>query len=251
MKSVLEQPRNVGINMAANNNCLQFDLKTQRSNEHWSNQHCLFAVLATGFASYFNAASLLVIFFSTSFTLLWAYNWRTLANFKYFAGGANWITFSRFCIISLVMVMAQQLPLWVTATLVAVAVLLDVADGIYAKLTQQTSDFGAMFDMEVDAFFVLAMGFYFYNLEGFGLWVLFPGLLRYLYRLAVMAFADKDFKETRKSYAVFLAGLNFFLLALAVPLPTDVSFWLLVASCIVAGSSFAKGFVELYQYAKS
>lgn len=70
-------------------------------------------------------------------------------------------------------------PVWAPAlvALAAVAVALDRVDGWVARRTSTASEFGARFDLEVDAFLILALSSY--VARWLGVWVLLIGLARY------------------------------------------------------------------------
>jgi phosphatidylglycerophosphate synthase len=63
--------------------------------------------------------------------------------------------------------------------IVVPALLLDAVDGWVARRTNSTSELGARFDMEVDAFLLLALSAY--VSETLGAWVLAIGLMRYAF----------------------------------------------------------------------
>ena len=67
--------------------------------------------------------------------------------------------------------------------IVSAVLLLDLLDGWCARHFGDTSEFGAHFDMETDALLVLLLTLRLWLVEGFGPWVLWAGLLRYLYVL--------------------------------------------------------------------
>jgi phosphatidylglycerophosphate synthase len=69
-----------------------------------------------------------------------------------------------------------------TVALAAVALVLDGIDGKVARRTRTVSELGARFDMEVDAFLILALSVY-ASLD-LGAWVLAIGLMRYAYVVA-------------------------------------------------------------------
>ncbi|MGC3875236.1 CDP-alcohol phosphatidyltransferase family protein [Halomonas sp. GXIMD04776] len=67
----------------------------------------------------------------------------------------------------------------VMATLAFGALLLDGVDGWIARLTRSATAFGARFDMELDAFFILVLCLALIVLDKVGPWVLLIGLMRY------------------------------------------------------------------------
>jgi phosphatidylglycerophosphate synthase len=70
---------------------------------------------------------------------------------------------------------------WWIISLGTVALLLDGTDGRVARRTGTTSAFGARFDMELDAFFLLALSVLVWQSGKVGSWVIMIGALRYLF----------------------------------------------------------------------
>ncbi|MEU6038505.1 CDP-alcohol phosphatidyltransferase family protein [Actinomadura sp. NPDC047616] len=70
-------------------------------------------------------------------------------------------------------------PVAVLVALAAVALVLDAVDGKVARRTGTVSALGARFDMESDAFLILALSVYVAG--SLGLWVLAIGLMRYVF----------------------------------------------------------------------
>ena len=73
---------------------------------------------------------------------------------------------------------------WGMAGLALVALLLDGVDGFVARTTRSMSRFGARFDMELDAFFILVLSAALIALDKAGSWVLAIGVMRYGFVLA-------------------------------------------------------------------
>ena len=68
---------------------------------------------------------------------------------------------------------------WLMAVLAAIALILDGVDGWLARRGGMESPFGARFDMEVDAFFILILAVLVHQSDKAGGWVLLSGALRY------------------------------------------------------------------------
>lgn len=64
------------------------------------------------------------------------------------------------------------------------AALMDAADGWLARRTGMASAFGARFDMETDALFILVLCLWAWHLDKAGAWVVVTGSLRYAFLLA-------------------------------------------------------------------
>lgn len=69
-------------------------------------------------------------------------------------------------------------------TLALLALLLDGLDGWVARLTRSATAFGARFDMELDAFFILVLCAALLGLDKVGVWVLAIGAMRYAFVVA-------------------------------------------------------------------
>lgn len=74
--------------------------------------------------------------------------------------------------------------LWFMCTLVVLLLALDGVDGFLARKTGMSSNFGARFDMEVDAFLALVIAAFLWQSDKLGIWVLGLGLMRYAFVLA-------------------------------------------------------------------
>lgn len=102
-------------------------------------------------------------------------------------GQANVVTSLRSALVGAItgLVVASfttAIPVAVLTALVVPALALDAVDGWVARRTGSTSELGARFDMEVDAFLLLVLSAY--VATTLGLWVLAIGALRYLFVLA-------------------------------------------------------------------
>jgi phosphatidylglycerophosphate synthase len=89
---------------------------------------------------------------------------------------------------ALIVVMVAQLALRplaaspvIVIALAAVALILDGVDGWLARRTNTATEFGARFDMEVDAALILVLALFVWQLEKAGPWILLSGLMRYLF----------------------------------------------------------------------
>jgi phosphatidylglycerophosphate synthase len=70
---------------------------------------------------------------------------------------------------------------WLMVLGASAALLSDGLDGLAARRSGMASDFGAHFDMEVDALFLLVLSILVYATGEVGAWVIASGLLRYAF----------------------------------------------------------------------
>src|SRR5450432_2823529 len=100
-------------------------------------------------------------------------------------GVANCVTALRLLLLLALTLPASALPPLRALSIVSAVLLLDLLDGWCARHFGDASEFGAHFDMETDALLVLLLTLRLWLAEGFGDWVLWAGLLRYLYVLGL------------------------------------------------------------------
>ena len=102
-------------------------------------------------------------------------------------GPANVVTAVRSTLVGVItgIVVASfvaPIPAALLVALVVPALLLDAVDGWVARRTNSASELGARFDMEVDAFLLLALSAY--VSQTLGVWVLAIGVMRYAFVVA-------------------------------------------------------------------
>jgi phosphatidylglycerophosphate synthase len=103
-------------------------------------------------------------------------------------GPADKVTLARAILVGGVTALAVEslsrpVPVQVLVGLTIGALLLDAVDGYVARRTGTSSDLGARFDMEVDAFLLLVLSVYL--LPQVGAWVLAIGAMRYAFVLGL------------------------------------------------------------------
>lgn len=134
---------------------------------------------------------------------------------------------------------------WLSVTVLVVAFALDAVDGALARKTATASELGAIFDMEVDAIFVMAVGFLIWQRNGVALWALVPGALRYVYVLSLDLFPA--FAPPRRSRWARLAFVLSTLSQLAGLGARGLVGELLVGlGVVLSTASFVRSFVEAY-----
>ena len=74
--------------------------------------------------------------------------------------------------------------LWLVTVFAVLLLSLDGIDGYLARRTRLVSDFGARFDMEIDALLILTISVFLWQSGETGLWIVSLGLMRYAFVLA-------------------------------------------------------------------
>lgn len=101
-------------------------------------------------------------------------------------GSANRVTLLRADLVALLAGLAGHASTlaaagWLVSIISFVILLLDGVDGWLARRNGLQSAFGARFDMEIDAFFILILALLVFQSGKAGVWVLLSGILRYAF----------------------------------------------------------------------
>ncbi len=121
---------------------------------------------------------------------------------------------------------------WAVTGVAALSLTLDGVDGRLARHAGLVSDFGARFDMEVDALFALVLSLLVWLTGTVGVWVLALGVMRYLYVAAgwMLPWLNGPLPEQvmrRKTVCVIQIGVLVALMGpiLTPPLTTAMAGW--------------------------
>lgn len=120
-------------------------------------------------------------------------NWASIRQF----GPANAVTLFRLLLIFALPVLAKQPES--TIALALLILCLDGVDGWLARKFECASEFGEYFDKETDAFFMLVLCWLIVLDQRLGLWILIPGLMRYLFVCFLMIAKPPAYKEQQTS----------------------------------------------------
>ena len=139
--------------------------------------------------------------------------------------------------------------LWLYVSLCLIALILDGVDGKVARATGRETDFGARFDMELDALFILGLCLAVFALERAGIWVLALGLMRYGFLAAgiVWPFINGTLPNSFRRKTVCVWQLVTLMVALLPVTPDALAFWSLVLALALLCYSFATDIRWLYQ----
>ena len=155
-------------------------------------------------------------------------------------GAANAVTLGRVGLVILLGWCLRAQPGPREAALILIVFALDGLDGWLARRAGTASAFGARFDMESDALFVLVCALGLYARGRLGAFVLVPGLLRYLYVLALALVPQLEREAPRSSLGRYAFSLLVLSLAVSAwPLFPQHALVALVASAGIA-ASFAR-----------
>ncbi len=169
-------------------------------------------------------------------------------------GWANRITLLRAMLVTLPAAALLQPQLFIdagwTMALVALTVLLlDGLDGYLARTLNEESEFGARFDMEVDAalIFVLCLGLALSS--AIGIWVLAIGLMRYAFLAAMVIWPwlSRPLPDSVRRKAVCVWQMTCLVLATTPLFGPGVNAMILASALIALVLSFAGDVAWLYR----
>lgn len=223
------------------------DNLSNKHTETWSIYNAFAMITALIVALVTKQLNILLIVFSITIISLILINRKSLFQTKPFFGVANTITLVRFLIIvfSFLLINFNNTSLLFYGLCIVVA--LDFFDGMAARYFNESSFFGLYFDMEVDAFFVLLMCYFYYIYGSISWWILIPGTLRYIFRLYTFCFPKPNSKEQKKTYATVIAASYFVVLLLGLITRDLLQFLILLIGTIALVFSFLIGFIQYHK----
>lgn len=183
----------------------------------WSQAHSVLVVAGTALAVWARFPPVLAWVAAGSFAILITLargTWTPEGQF----GSANLVTTVRL-VMTLGLLLAHQHFTNVVVAVSTVAILvLDGLDGWLARRFGRASDFGARYDVEVDALFVMALSGLLLARGVAGPWVLAAGLWRYVEVLGRFVFPGlAEAPRTFFARVCYVVVLSAFVLALLVP----------------------------------
>ena len=183
----------------------------------WGNHHTLAVVVATGLCVAFRNPAVLAWVAAASFLILVV---RTRGDWTPHGrlGLANLVTTLRLSMTLALLVGHTRLPDGVVAAAALSILILDGVDGYLARRLGVASDFGARYDVEADALFVIALSVILLARGAAGPWVLIAGLWRYFYILGrIVVPSPAEAPRTLFGRVTYVLMLVSFILALLLP----------------------------------
>jgi phosphatidylglycerophosphate synthase len=169
-------------------------------------------------------------------------------------GPANQITTLRALLVALIVSLIGEPRLPIVAASAAgaslVVTMLDSVDGWVARRRRIASDFGARFDMEIDALLIFALSMLVWRFEKAGGWVLLSGLLRYAFVAAGARWAwlRQTLPPSRRRRAICVIQIAGLTLALVPAIAPPLSTALAAVSLAMLGFSFLVDTLWLWRH---
>lgn len=169
-------------------------------------------------------------------------------------GPANRVTLVRAVLVALAASLATAPSVasvaWILVSATLVITILDGLDGWFARRSGMSSVFGARFDMETDAFFMLVLSTLVWQHGKAGVWVLAIGLMRYGFVAAgwMWPALARPLRSTRRGKTMAVVAL----VALGIALAPVVGTWLSSAVCATALLGLAWSFaIDIHHLASN
>lgn len=116
-----------------------------------------------------------------TFTWLWVAHAPVLRQLRPFGGYANWVTLARWGLLLYAAYSYAQWPNFIVFLLFLTVIISDGIDGYLARRYQQSTDVGALLDVETDALMSALLAGIHYQEGTVGWWILLAGGMRYGY----------------------------------------------------------------------
>jgi len=215
--------------------------------ENWIIGHAFLMVLMGIVSLYTFSCHPLLLVGCLSFFVLGYLEKSAFANLKPYAGYANWITFFRLLLLMIVVLWLNDFSNIQLFGVFSICLLLDGLDGFIARFYQQESDWGALFDKEVDSFFVLLLSLILYQQYSIPYWILGIGFLHYLYELALYVLKWQHIKTKKNPIGRYVAFFLFTSLLSPFILSQKLAILILGMASIGIVVSFGISFSFKYQ----
>lgn len=163
-------------------------------------------------------------------------------------GAANRITLARLAGLALVAgLVGDSLPLargiagWVLIAFTTFIAVLDALDGHLARRQGLASAFGARFDMETDAAFVLVLSALVWQAGQAGPWVLAAGLMRYAFVAAAVAWPwlNGPLPPAKRRQTICVVQITALIVCLGPTVPPPLATAIAAISLVLLTASFA------------
>ncbi|AFP30731.1 CDP-alcohol phosphatidyltransferase family protein [Marinobacter sp. BSs20148] len=173
-------------------------------------------------------------------------------------GWANRATLLRGCVIIVLVAIACAVAagaelsvnrLWWYAVAALLALILDGVDGQLARRTHSTSEFGARFDMELDALLILGLCLMVFAIGKAGAWVMALGLMRYGFVVAawILPWINQPLPPSFRRKTVCVWQIVTLMVAIVPPAPSLLVSVSLATALLLLTWSFFLDVYWLYQ----
>lgn len=213
----------------------------------WIIVHTFLMLFCSIYALYITSIPLPLFFVSLSFIALLYLNRFAFKQFQPYGGYANWVSLIRLLLLFLLLINNQVLSKHTLALGFLTCILMDGLDGWLARRYQQVSEWGGLFDKEIDSFLVWGISLILYIYWNFPIWIMGIGCLHYFYEIILFLLNWQDIKTPKNPVGRYVAAFLFFSLLAPFILPMDFSGPILGIASILTLISFTISFILKYR----
>ena len=169
---------------------------------------------------------------------------------RYF-GVANHVTLMRGAMTAVLIALAGEsatsAAAWCAVVTAGCVLALDGVDGWLARRLGEATDFGARFDMETDALFILAASWMVWHSGTAGPWILASGLMRYLFVAAswILPWMTRPLPFSQRRRIIFVTQALALILCLVPTIAPTITYGIALVSVLVLIGSFLTDVVWL------
>jgi phosphatidylglycerophosphate synthase len=216
--------------------------------QRWTIIHALIIIVATAFCLLFSVVTPLILSAVITFSLLIFLTRKTWTPQQHFGRG-NFLTGLRLLLLLFTALFFDKLANYLIALSGLLILIGDGLDGRTARRRNELSEFGEFFDKETDALFIHLFCLLAILKNLLGGWIIFIGLLRYLFVLYLSLAGKIGYKERRSKtgrYIFVFVSCSVIIIFLPVPLLPLIA---AVISLLLLIYSFGRDIVWI-QYGK-
>jgi phosphatidylglycerophosphate synthase len=195
---------------------------------------------------------LLIIIWAVILSLatLIALSYKTWIRLHPAGGYANYVTFGRFILLLFALSMHHALSAPVFVILIIAVMIADGVDGYLARRWKQSTDFGEVFDMEVDAFLALSVAFLIWTSHQAAYWLIVAGALRYIFVVMYWCMGWHHRRRPEMRDAKLIAVVFFLSLLTPFNMKWDYAQWIVAAGSLLVTASFLREFYLVSKISK-
>jgi phosphatidylglycerophosphate synthase len=209
----------------------------------WLVIHAVAMLLSTTIAVLCDAMFVLTWSMTASLAVLIVIGYRFWGQMHPLGGFANHVTFLRFVLLIFALALYQTLSPAVFVSCIVVVMIADGIDGYLARKLNQSSQFGEIFDVEVDTFLALSLSFLIWTMHRDAYWILAAGILRYLFVVLYRCLRWQHKQRPSMPETKIIAVIFFASLLTPMIMQWRFAIWFVAPGCILVTMSFLR---ELY-----
>jgi len=213
-----------------------------QSTAWWTFWHALIMLIATSVSMIIDARFLLIWTASVSVGVFIITHYPVWVKIYPAGGYANHVTFGRFALLIVALSMQSLLIPIAFVGLIIMVMIADGIDGYLARKLRQSTRFGEVFDVEVDAFLALSLTLLIWLEHRDCMWVLAAGLLRYGFVIIYRLLGWHDRQRPAMPEAKVIAVIFFISLLIPFVLEWGSARWIVGAGCSLVAFSFLREF---------